>query len=46
MRKDKYYIDRKFYTIFRDGLYLTKAAYDALANEDWIQEEHFPEPQS
>lgn len=40
MRKDKYYVDRKFYTIFRDSIYFTKAAYDALEKEDWIQEEH------
>lgn len=40
MKKDKYYVDRKFYTIFRDSIYFTKAAYDALENEEWIQEEH------
>lgn len=40
MKRDKYYVDRKFYTIFRDSIYFTKAAYDALENEDWIQEEH------
>lgn len=40
MKRNKYYIDRKFHTIFSDGIYFTKAAFDALENEDWMQEEH------
>lgn len=40
MKTAKYYVDRKFHTIFRDGIYFTKTAFDALENEEWIHEEH------
>ena len=30
MKKEKYYIDRKFSTIFSDSIYFTNAAYDAI----------------
>lgn len=40
MKKDKYYVDRKFHTIFSDGIYFTKAAFEALETEEYVQEEH------
>jgi len=38
MKQDKYYIDRKFETIFRDSIYFTKAAFDALETESHTEE--------
>ncbi|SIT03226.1 hypothetical protein [Neptunomonas antarctica] len=39
MKQDKYYIDRKFETIFRDSIYFTKSAFDALENENNTEEQ-------
>nr|MDP2192446.1 hypothetical protein [Rhodoferax sp.] len=40
LKKDKYYVDRKFNTIFRDGIYFTKVAFAALKAEEYVQEGH------
>ncbi|WP_194436077.1 hypothetical protein [Vibrio fluminensis] len=40
MKVEKYYIDRKFETIFRDSIYFTKAAFEALETENYDDEAH------
>ena len=41
MRKDKYYFDRKFETVFNDSIFFTKGALDALDKKDYKNEEHY-----
>jgi hypothetical protein len=41
MRKENYYYDRKFDTIFVDSIFFTTAAYEALKNDKYPEEAHF-----